>query len=88
VSSDVVVAGTWRRQAPREQPSSASASPRRTSVAGAIVRPNALVGAITATLVTMTTTEYLHARHVWTLFAVVVAGAGMAREMKGLLPWM
>lgn len=49
-------------------------------VARAIVRPNALAGAIAGTLVAMTTTEYLHVRHVWTLFAVVVAATLVARE--------
>jgi O-antigen ligase len=41
--------------------------------AAVIVRPNALVGAIAGTLLTMTVVELLHARHVWTLFAVVAA---------------
>ena len=49
-------------------------------LARAIVRPNALAGVIAGTLVAMTTTEYLHVRHVWTLFAVVVAAALVAKE--------
>ena len=50
------------------------------TVARAIARPHALAGATAGMLVAMTTTEYLHVRHVWTLFALVVAGARMARE--------
>lgn len=48
--------------------------------ARAIPRPNALAGAVAGTLVAMAATEYLHVRHVWTLFAVVVAAALVARK--------
>jgi len=50
------------------------------AIGRAIPRPNALVGATAGMLIAMTTTEYLHVRHVWVLFAVVVAGARLARE--------
>jgi O-antigen ligase len=52
-------------------------SPR---LAAVIVRPNALAGAFAGALVAMSTTEYLHARHVWTLFAFVVAAVFVARR--------
>jgi O-antigen ligase len=55
-------------------------APASGRIARAIVRPNALAGAIAGTLVAMATTEYLHVRHVWTLFAFVVAAALVARE--------
>lgn len=55
----------------------APASPR---IATAIVRPNALAGAVAGVFVAMSTTEYFHARHVWTLFAFVVAAVLVARE--------
>ena len=55
-------------------------APAGAAFARAIVRPNALVGAVAGTLVAMTATEYLHVRHVWTLFAVVVAAALVARK--------
>lgn len=38
-----------------------------------VVRPNALVGALTGTLLAMTVYELLHVRHVWALFAIVAA---------------
>jgi O-antigen ligase len=55
-------------------------APAGAAFARAIVRPNALVGAVAGTLVAMTATEYLHVRHVWTLLAVVVAAALVARK--------
>jgi O-antigen ligase len=55
-------------------------APTRGGVVRGIVRPHALAGAIAGMLVAMTTTEYLHVRHTWTLFALVVAGAAMARK--------
>ena len=55
----------------------AQASPR---IAHAVVRPNALAGAVAGALVAMSTTEYFHARHVWTLFAFVVAAVLVARD--------
>jgi O-Antigen ligase len=47
---------------------------------GRAVRPNALAGAVAGTLIAMTATEYLHVRHVWTLFAIVVAAVLVAKE--------
>ncbi len=41
--------------------------------AAVVVRPNALVGAVAATLVAGTVYELLHVRHVWTLFAFLAA---------------
>jgi hypothetical protein len=41
--------------------------------ADVVVRPNALVGALTGTLLAMTVYELLHVRHVWALFAIVAA---------------
>jgi O-antigen ligase len=50
--------------------------------ASAVVRPNALVGAIAGTLITMTVLELLHVRHVWTLFAFVAALSLQGRERR------
>jgi O-antigen ligase len=55
-------------------------APASRRVASAIARPNALAGAIAGALAAMTTTEYLHVRHVWTLFALVVAAVLLTRE--------
>jgi hypothetical protein len=46
----------------------------------AIVRPNALAGAVAGTLVAMTAHELLHIRHVWALFALIVAAALQVRR--------
>jgi len=42
--------------------------------------PNALVGAMTGTLLTGAVYELLHVRHVWTLFAIVAAVYAWGRE--------
>ena len=42
-------------------------------VGSAVIRPNALVGAVAGTFVAGTVYELLHVRHVWTLFAFVAA---------------
>jgi O-antigen ligase len=55
----------------------ASIGPR---ISRAVVRPNALAGATAGALVAMTSTEYLHVRHVWTLLALVVAAALVGRK--------
>jgi hypothetical protein len=41
--------------------------------AAAVIRPNALVGAVAGTLVASTVYELLHVRHVWALFALLAA---------------
>jgi hypothetical protein len=47
-----------------------------------VARPNAIVGAIAATLVAMAVVELLHVRHVWTLFAFVAALSLWGREWR------
>lgn len=51
-----------------------------------LVNPNALVGALAGTLVTMTVYELLHTRHVWTLFSLVAAQAIWGRKWRGSEP--
>jgi O-antigen ligase len=48
--------------------------------AAVVTRPHALVGAVAGTMVAMTVYEFLHVRHVWTLFAVVAALCIWSRE--------
>jgi O-antigen ligase len=55
----------------------------RRSVAEVLVRPNALVGAVAATLVAGTVYELLHVRHVWALFAFVAASYTWGRGNDG-----
>jgi O-antigen ligase len=55
---------------------------RASGHASALVRPNAIVGAIAGTFVTMAVVELLHARHVWTLFAFVAAVSLQGRERR------
>jgi O-antigen ligase len=50
--------------------------------ASAIVRPNAIAGAIVGTFLAMAVVELLHVRHVWTLFALVAALALQGREQR------
>jgi O-antigen ligase len=50
--------------------------------ASAVVRPNALVGAIAGTFIAMAVLELLHVRHVWTLFAFVAALSLQGREQR------
>lgn len=50
--------------------------------ASAIVRPNAIAGAIVGTFLAMAVVELLHVRHVWTLFALVAALALQRREQR------
>jgi O-antigen ligase len=45
----------------------------KSGYAAVITRPNALLGAVAGTFVAATVGEFLHARHVWTLFAFVAA---------------
>jgi hypothetical protein len=47
-----------------------------------VARPNALVGAVAATMVAMAVVELLHVRHVWTLFAFVAALSLWGREWR------
>ena len=42
-------------------------------MAGVIVKPNALLGALAGTLVASTVYELLHVRHVWALFGLLAA---------------
>jgi O-antigen ligase len=51
--------------------------------ASVVAKPNALVGAIAGTAVAMGVNELLHARHVWTLFALVAAFSLWGREWRG-----
>ncbi|HEX3268913.1 MAG TPA: O-antigen ligase family protein [Gaiellaceae bacterium] len=51
-----------------------------------VIRPNALVGAIAATVAAMAVIELLHVRHVWTLFAFVAALSLWGREWRGAKP--
>jgi hypothetical protein len=46
----------------------------------AVVKPNALVGALIGTLVASTVYELLHVRHVWALFGLVAALYSWTRE--------
>jgi O-antigen ligase len=55
----------------------------RRSVAEVLVRPNALVGAVAATLVAGTVYELLHVRHVWALFAFIAASYTWGRGNDG-----
>jgi O-antigen ligase len=57
-------------------------TPRASSYAAVIARPNAIVGAIAGTFLTMAVVELLHARHVWTLFALVAALSLQGREQR------
>jgi hypothetical protein len=50
--------------------------------ASAIVRPNAIAGAIVGTFLAMAVVELLHVRHVWTLFALVAALSLQGRERR------
>jgi O-antigen ligase len=50
--------------------------------ASALVRPNAIVGAIVGTFLAMAVVELLHVRHVWTLFAFVAALSIQGRERR------
>jgi O-antigen ligase len=48
--------------------------------AAAVMKPNALVGAFAGTIVAGTAYEFLHLRHVWTLFAFIAALYTWGRE--------
>ena len=52
----------------------------RNGFAAVVVKPNALLGALAATIVTGTVYELLHVRHVWTLFAFIAALYTWGRE--------
>ena len=59
----------------------AAATPRAAFAgAGAILHPNALLGALVGTLVAATVYELLHVRHVWALFGLVAALTLWRRE--------
>jgi hypothetical protein len=57
-------------------------TPRSRDAAAVVVRPNALVGAVAATMVAMAVVELMHVRHVWTLFAFVAALSLWGREWR------
>jgi O-antigen ligase len=57
-------------------------TPPARGVPAVVVRPNALVGAVAATMVAMAVVELLHVRHVWTLFAFVAALSLWGREWR------
>jgi O-antigen ligase len=59
---------------------SVCAAPLRGRLTAAVVRPNALAGAVAGTLVAAAVYELLHLRHVWALFALVAAAYGLAKE--------
>ena len=65
-----VVFRGWAAARPRPAPESA----------GAILYPNALLGALAGTLVAATVYELLHVRHVWALFGLVAALTLWRRE--------
>jgi O-antigen ligase len=52
----------------------------RQSFAAVMTKPNALVGAFAGTIVAGTAYEFLHLRHVWTLFALIAAFHTWGRE--------
>ena len=58
-------------------------TPRARDLSAVVVRPNALLGAIAATMVAMAVIELLHVRHVWTLFALVAALSLWGRDWHG-----
>jgi hypothetical protein len=57
-------------------------TPPARGVPAVVVRPNALIGAVAATMVAMAVVELLHVRHVWTLFAFVAALSLWGREWR------
>lgn len=59
---------------------SACAAPLSGRLTTAVVRPNALAGAVAGTLVAAAVYELLHLRHVWALFALVAAAYTLAQE--------